>query len=96
MKKGALSRVAESLAFVLTPLLVSPLHPERGSVVAPFLVLGLPLLLVCLAWFCTVAALADAVSGVFRRHPSFVRWQRRVMGGMYVALGVRLAFVQRE
>jgi len=71
-------------------------EPARRPVVAQFLVLGVTLLLVCLAWFCTVAILAGAVSGALRRHPSFARWQQRVMGGVYVALGVRLAFVRRD
>jgi len=70
-------------------------RPENGSVLLQLAVLGL--ILVLLGLFSTMAfAICAGGVGVFlRRHPAVLRWQGKVVGGIYCALGVRLAFQER-
>ena len=68
-------------------------HPERGYVWLQFLVLGA---LLSLIGFSYSLALSFAV-GRFGRHVSLGagRWKQRVTGGVFIALGLRLAVQQR-
>jgi threonine/homoserine/homoserine lactone efflux protein len=70
-------------------------RPENGSVLLQLTVLGL--ILVLLGLFSTIAfAICAGGVGVFlRKHPAVLRWQGKVVGCIYCALGVRLAFQER-
>jgi threonine/homoserine/homoserine lactone efflux protein len=70
-------------------------RPENGSVLLQLTVLGL--ILVLLGLFSTIAfAICAGGVGVFlRKHPAVLHWQGKVVGGIYCALGVRLAFQER-
>jgi threonine/homoserine/homoserine lactone efflux protein len=70
-------------------------HPENGSVLLQLTVLGL--ILVLLGLFSTVvfAVCAGSIGVFLRKHPAVLRWQGKVVGGIYCALGVRLAFQER-
>jgi threonine/homoserine/homoserine lactone efflux protein len=70
-------------------------HPENGSVLLQLTVLGL--ILVLLGLFSTVvfAVCAGGIGVFLRKHPAVLRWQGKVVGGIYCALGVRLAFQER-
>ncbi|BDP43871.1 lysine transporter LysE (plasmid) [Deinococcus aetherius] len=72
------------------------IHPERGSVVAQFLILGLLFLLVGLVWDAFLAVLAGRVGVWAARHPWFVLVQTRISGAVMLALGVRLALSRRD
>jgi threonine/homoserine/homoserine lactone efflux protein len=70
-------------------------RPENGSVLLQLAVLGL--ILVLLGLFSTMAfAICAGGVGVFlRKHAAVLRWQGKVVGGIYCALGARLAFQER-
>jgi threonine/homoserine/homoserine lactone efflux protein len=70
-------------------------RPENGSVLLQLTVLGL--ILVLLGLFSTVvfAVCAGGIGVFLRKHPAVLRWQGKVVGGIYCALGVRLAFQER-
>jgi threonine/homoserine/homoserine lactone efflux protein len=71
-------------------------HPENGSVLLQLTVLGL--ILVLLGLFSTVvfAVCAGGIGAFLRNHPAVFRWQGKVVGGIYCALGVRLALQERQ
>lgn len=69
--------------------------PDQGDIALQLLVLGLLFVLVGTAATLLVAVGAGAISGVLRRNPAIRRWQGKVVGTLYCALGVRLAFQQR-
>ena len=71
-------------------------HPERGSVLAQFLVLGLALSVIALSWDSVVATLIGRARGRFVSSPRFVAWRERVTGGVLLGLGLRLAFSERR
>ena len=70
-------------------------RPEKGSVMLQLMTLGI--IFVLLGLFSTVvfAVSAGRLGTFLRRNPSVVKWQGKVVGGIYCALGVRLALQQR-
>ncbi|MES0175935.1 LysE family translocator [Mesorhizobium sp. M0006] len=70
-------------------------RPENGSVMLQLMTLGI--IFVLLGLFSTVvfAVSAGRLGTFLRRNPSVVKWQGKVVGGVYCALGVRLALQQR-
>jgi len=69
--------------------------PENGSVALQLLVLGV--LFVGLGLVSTVifALSAAGIGRLLTRHPAVVRWQGKVVGTIYCALGARLALAER-
>jgi len=70
-------------------------HPERGSVLAQFLVLGVVLSVIALAWDSVVATLIGRARGRFVSSPRFAAWRERVTGAVLLGLGLRLALSER-
>ena len=70
-------------------------RPENGSVMLQLMTLGM--IFVLLGLFSTVvfAVSAGRLGTFLRRNPSVVKWQGKVVGGIYCALGIRLALQQR-
>ncbi|MER9258145.1 LysE family translocator [Mesorhizobium sp. M0619] len=70
-------------------------RPENGSVMLQLMTLGV--IFVLLGLFSTVvfAVSAGRLGAFLRRNPSVVKWQGKVVGAIYCALGVRLALQQR-
>ncbi|ARP66587.1 LysE family translocator [Mesorhizobium sp. M7A.F.Ca.CA.001.09.2.1] len=70
-------------------------RPENGSVMLQMTALGV--IFVILGLFSTVvfAVSAGRLGTFLRRNPSVLRLQGKVVGGIYCALGVRLALQQR-
>jgi len=70
-------------------------HPERGLVWLQFLVLGV---LLSMIGFTHSAALAFLVGRLGRRlsaNERVARWRQRLIGGVFVGLGLRLALQQK-
>lgn len=70
-------------------------HPGHGSAVAQFATLGLIFVMMSAAYTSLLALAAARISPWIRRRRSVGRWQGRVVGTIYIALGVRLAFQER-
>jgi len=70
-------------------------RPENGTVMFQLAVLGI--VFVVLGLFSTVvfAVSAGRLGSFLRRNPTVLKWQGKVVGGIYCALGVRLALQQR-
>ena len=69
--------------------------PENGAVSLQLLILGVLFVLMGLLSLIVVAVAAGKVGGFLRRNPAVVRWQGKVVGGIYCGLGVRLALQER-
>ncbi len=69
--------------------------PENGFVVAQLMVLGV--LVALIGFFSTIvySLAAGRLGDVLRRNPAVLRWQGKVVGGIYCALGARLALQER-
>lgn len=70
-------------------------RPENGSAFLQLMTLGV--IFVAMGLFSTVvfAVSAGALGRFLRRNPAVLRWQGKVVGGIYCALGIRLALQER-
>lgn len=69
--------------------------PERGFVMAQLTILGVVFALI--GFFSTIvySVAAGGLGSFLRRNPTVLRWQGTVVGGIYCALGLRLALQER-
>lgn len=70
-------------------------RPENGAVFLQLSILGLVFSLLGLLSTVVFACSAGGLGKLLRRHPAVLRWQGTVVGGIYCALGIRLALQQR-
>jgi len=70
-------------------------RPENGSVALQLSVLGIVFVLLGLFSTIVYAVSAGRLGDFLRRNPSVMKWQGKVVGGIYCALGVRLALQDR-
>ncbi len=71
------------------------IHPESGSVIVQFSLLGIIFVGLSICVTSVLAIAAGSVRGWLGRNRSIGRWQGKVIGSIYMALGVRLAFQQQ-
>lgn len=70
-------------------------NPQRGSVALQLIVLGMLYVLLGLVSTVVFAVTAGTLGHVLRRSQTVLRWQGKVVGAIYCALGVRLAMQSR-
>jgi threonine/homoserine/homoserine lactone efflux protein len=70
-------------------------HPEHGLVMLQLTILGAVFVLLGLFSTVVFAVSAAGLGHFLRRNPAVLKWQGKVVGGIYCALGVRLALQQR-
>ena len=70
-------------------------RPENGSVLLQMTIFGLILVALGLLSTITFAIGAGRIGAILRRRPLLLRWQGKIVGAIYCALGVRLAFQER-
>ena len=70
-------------------------RPENGSVALQLTVLGIIFILLGLVSTLVYAVSAGSLGNFLRRNPVVLKWQGKVVGGIYCALGVRLALQER-
>ena len=69
--------------------------PENGAVIAQLMVFGAIQILLGFVATVIFAVVAGELTGTVRAHPVFRQWLNRVVGSVYLTLGVRLAFQER-
>lgn len=96
LRQGILAEVLNpKAALFFLAFLPQFVNPANGSVALQLSILGVLFVLMGLFSTVVVSICAGEVSGYLRRNPSFMRWQNRVVGGIYCALGVRLALQEK-
>ncbi|RTE92047.1 LysE family translocator [Bradyrhizobium sp. LVM 105] len=70
-------------------------RPEHGSVTIQLAILGVVFVLLGLLSTVVFAVGAGRLGNLLRRHPAVVKWQGKVVGAIYCAVGVRLALQER-
>ncbi len=71
-------------------------HPERGWVWLQFLVLGILLSMIGFAHSSLLAFAIGRFGPRLNASPHVARWRQRLIGGVFVGLGLRLALQQRH
>lgn len=95
-RQGILSEVLNpKTALFFLAFLPQFVQPENGAVLLQLTILGS--IMVALGFFSTLifALAAGRIGGFLRRNTTIVRWQGKVVGSIYCALGVRLALQER-
>ncbi|WP_420345635.1 LysE family translocator [Pelagibius sp.] len=69
--------------------------PENGAVSLQLIVLGVLFVLMGLVSTVIVAVSAGSLGAFLRRNPLVLRWQGKVVGTIYCALGIRLALQEK-
>ncbi len=69
--------------------------PEQGFVFIQLSILGAIFVLLGLLSTVVFAVMAGQLGEVLRRNPAVLRWQGKIVGSIYCALGVRLALQER-
>jgi threonine/homoserine/homoserine lactone efflux protein len=70
-------------------------HPENGAVVIQFAIFGLIFVVMSAVYASVLGALAGGAGRFLARHRGIGRWQGKVVGVIFLALGLRLAAQQR-
>ncbi|WP_422366935.1 LysE family translocator [Pelagibius sp.] len=70
-------------------------QPENGAVALQLAILGVLFVLMGLLSTVVCALGAGSLGNFLRRNPTVLRWQGKVVGGIYCALGIRLALQER-
>lgn len=70
-------------------------HPEHGAIALQLAILGIVFVLLGLVSTIVFALGAGRLGNLLRRHPVVVRWQGKLVGIIYCAVGVRLALQER-
>jgi threonine/homoserine/homoserine lactone efflux protein len=70
--------------------------PARGAVWLQLLLLGAIFVAMSIAYTSMLAYAAGTVAGFIKRHSAIGRWQGKVVGSIYIALGVQLALQERR
>jgi threonine/homoserine/homoserine lactone efflux protein len=70
-------------------------RPQDGSTALQLAVLGIVFVLLGLLSTIVFAVGAGRLGNLLRRHPAVVKWQGKVVGTIYCAVGVRLALQER-
>jgi len=69
--------------------------PEKGYVVAQLTVLGIIFALIGFLSTIVYSVAAGGLGNFLRRNPTVLKWQGKVVGSIYCALGIRLALQER-
>jgi threonine/homoserine/homoserine lactone efflux protein len=70
-------------------------HPANGPIILQFAELGIVFVILSVAYTSMVAAAAGSFGRWLKRNPGIGRWQGKVVGAVYVGLGLRLALQER-
>ena len=70
--------------------------PTRGAIWLQLLILGTIFVVMSFAFTSLLALCAARISKWIGRHSSIGRWQGKFIGGIYIALGLQLAFQERR
>ena len=70
-------------------------RPKNGAVSLQLAELGILFVVMGVVSTMVFAIGAGGIGGFLRRHPAVVRWQGKVVGAIYCAVGIRLALQER-
>jgi threonine/homoserine/homoserine lactone efflux protein len=95
--QGVLSNVTNpKIALFFLAFLPQFVHPEHGQVPLQMIILGLIFALFGVIYLCGVGYSAGRVGGWIAKHPRHLKPLRWMTGGIFLGLGLRLAFLERR
>lgn len=70
-------------------------HPERGASFLQFLVLGLLFVMLSIMYTTLIAVSVRQLGKLVKRVPWMSRWSGKMVGAIYISLGLKVAFQSR-
>lgn len=95
-RQAALTEVVNpKTALFFLAFLPQFVHPGEVAAVVQFAALGLIFVLMSAAYTALIALGAGSFGRFLKRHRGIGRWQGKVIGGIYLGLGIKLALQER-
>lgn len=93
-RQGVITNVLNpKVALFFLSFLPQFIDPSRGSV-NTFIFLGLVYVFICTAWYFILAGFSSAIATVFKKKPQSIRTMNKISGGIFIVLGINLAFLK--
>ncbi|XID94986.1 LysE family translocator [Paenibacillaceae bacterium WGS1546] len=70
-------------------------NPQNGAILLQLVILGIIFVILGLLSTLVFAIGAGRLGAFLRRNPTVLKWQGKVVGSIYCALGIRLALQER-
>ncbi len=91
-RQGVITNVLNpKVALFFLSFLPQFIDPERGDTIS-FLSLGIIYVFTCTVWYLIFAVFASAAAGALQKNRRWIRTVNKISGGIFVALGLNLAF----
>lgn len=71
------------------------INPEYTQNFIPFLILGLTFVFTGTIWCLSLATFSSKLSDRIRQHYKIKKWLDKITGGMFIALGIKLALTKK-
>jgi len=95
-RQGMLTNVLNpKVALFFLAFLPQFVNPARGSAALQFGILGLLFDVTGTLWIVFLALISGVIGDWLKRHPRFIRFQRRATGILFLGLAARLALTRR-
>ena len=95
-RQGVVTNVLNpKVALFFLSFLPQFIDPSQGHATAFFL-LGLIYVLINTLWYLIFAGFSSALAGMFQKNPLWIRTMNRISGGIFIGLGLNLAFAHTE
>ena len=95
-RQGVITNVLNpKVALFFLSFLPQFIDPTHGSV-ASFIFLGLIYVLICTIWYLVFAGFSSAIAMTLKKNPLWIRTINRVSGGVFIGLGLNLAFSKTD
>lgn len=91
-RQGVITNVLNpKVALFFLSFLPQFIHPDQGSVIS-FIALGLIYVFVCTTWYFIFAVFSSAIAMTLKKNPLWIRTINKISGGIFIGLGLNLAF----
>ena len=95
-RQGVITNVLNpKVALFFLSFLPQFIDPNQGNV-ASFIFLGLIYVLICTIWYLVFARFSSAIAVALKKNPLWIRTINRVSGGIFIGLGLNLAFSKTD
>lgn len=95
-RQGVITNVLNpKVALFFLSFLPQFIDPNSGNVIS-FLFLGFIYVFICTVWYFIFAGFSSGIAMMFKKNPFWVRAVNKISGGIFIGLGLSLAFYKTD
>jgi threonine/homoserine/homoserine lactone efflux protein len=95
-RQGVITNVLNpKVALFFLSFLPQFIDPNHGNVTS-FIFLGIIYVFTCIIWYLTVAVFSSTIAGTLQKNTFWIRSINKISGGIFVGLGLNLAFSKSD